>query len=392
MKFYIIIISSLLFFNSELYSQTSIEIVLAKIEKNNSTLSALRKSANAEKIGNKSGIYLDNPEIEFNYLWGNPSAIGNRTDIRVVQTFDFPSAYKYKNQIAENKNAQTELEYLKQKKELLLQTRLVCNQLIYQNALKKEILKRFNHAESISNATKIKFDVGETNILEYNKAQLNVLNVGKELESVELERSFLLSELKRLNGGIDIEFNDDSFPVIQIPSDFEQWYLEAEQKNPVLGWLKNEIEISENREKLNRAMSLPKLQTGYMSEKTVAEHFQGVTVGVSIPLWENKNTVKYAESQTFALQSITTDNKIQFYNQLKSLHEKAIGLQKNTSDYAAKLISLNSSDLLKKAYDKGEISLIEYMLELSIYYDSVNKLLEMEKDLHNTVAQLNQFM
>ena len=109
MKPYIIIFSSLLFFNSELYSQNTIEIVLAKIEKNNSTLSALRKSADAEKIGNKSGIYLDNPEIEFNYLWGNPSAIGNRTDIRVVQTFDFPSAYKYKNQIAENKNAQTEI-------------------------------------------------------------------------------------------------------------------------------------------------------------------------------------------------------------------------------------------------------------------------------------------
>lgn len=378
--------------NAIIHAQNKIDIVLNEVEQNNTTLKALRKSAEAEKIGNKSGIYLTNPEVEFNYLWGSPSMIGDRTDIRVVQSFDFPSAYKYRNQIAEEKNRQAELEYLRQKKLILLETRKVCNDLIFQNALKSEVLKRLEHAKSIAGANKIKFDLGETNILEYNKAELNVLNVQKELETIDVERTFLLSGLKRINGGIDIALDDDHFPVLQLPSDFDEWYTTAEEKNPILGWLKSEIEISENNVKLNRAMSLPRLQTGYMSEKTVDEHFQGVTVGLSIPLWENKNTVKYAESKTDALQSIAADNKMQFYNQLKTLHEKAIQMQKNTNDYADRLKKLNSSDLLKKAYDKGEISLIDYMLELSIYYESVNKLLEMEKELNNTVAELNQYM
>ena len=380
-KLIVIIYVFLFFAYAKAEAQTGIERALREVETNNTTLSALRKKADAEKIGNKSGIYLSNPEVEFGYLWGNPSMIGNRTDISVVQTFDFPSAYKYKNRISESKNRQAELEYLKQKKEILLETRKLCNNLIYQNALKAEILKRLEHAKSIASAINTKFDVGETNILEYNKAELNVLNVGKELEATAIERSFLLSELKRLNGGIEIAFDIKNFPALQLPTDFDQWYTLAEEKNPVLRWLKNEIEISENRIKLNRAMSLPKLQTGYMSEKTVEEHFQGVTVGLSIPLWENKNTVKYAKFQSEALQSIVTDSKMQFYNRLKTLFEKAIQLQKNTNDYAERLNMLNSSDLLKKAYDKGGISLIEYMLELSIYYESVNSLLEMEREL-----------
>ena len=169
MKNLIITFISILIFSLNLFSQNNIDKILIEIEKNNTTLTALRKSLDADKIGNKTGIFLANPEIEFNYLWGNPSVIGNRKDISIKQTFDFPTAYKYKNKIANTRNEQVELEYEKQRKELVLQSRLVCSDLIYTNALFTELSKRLSHAQSIANSYKSKFDVGETNILEYNK-------------------------------------------------------------------------------------------------------------------------------------------------------------------------------------------------------------------------------
>nr|MBC8147706.1 TolC family protein [Bacteroidota bacterium] len=252
--------------------------------------------------------------------------------------------------------------------------------------------KRLTHAQSIANSYKAKFDIGEINILEYNKAQLNLLNLNKELESIEIERTALLSELTGLNGGISIDFTDAAFLSTEIAVDFEQWYLTAEQKNPLLNWLKQEVEINQKQEKLNRALSLPKLQAGYMSEKIIGEQFQGVSIGLSIPLWENKNTVKYAKANTIALEGMAADNKLQFYNHLKALHAKAISLQKNVSDYRVKLQTFDNSELLKKAMDKGEISLIEYMFELSFYYESINNLLELELDLNKTIAELNQYI
>jgi len=387
----LILFTILLVFCSNLWSQPSMETILNEIEKNNTTLSAIRKSTDAEKIGNKTGIYLQNPEVAFNYLWGNPSGIGNRTDFSIKQTIDFPTAYGYKNQIAGLRNEQAELEYQKQRKAILLKVKLVFADLVYANALKLELSNREVHARQIANSYKTKFDIGEANILEYNKAQLNLLNLNKEIELVGIERKALLDELIMLNGGIPIEFTDCDFPIQPITSDFDQWYALAEQGNPVLQWLKQEIAISQKDEKLQSALGLPKIGAGYMSEKVVGEQFQGITVGVSIPLWENKNSVKYARAKTIAMQSVEADAKIQFYNEMKALHKKVVALQNSVGNYRKSLHMFSNSDLLQKALDKGEISLAEYLYELSVYYESTNRLLEMERNRNKSVVELNNF-
>ena len=58
-----------------LVAQENIDSILFSIEENNSTLKALREETNAQKLGNKTGIYLSDPDVEFGYLWGNPGKI-----------------------------------------------------------------------------------------------------------------------------------------------------------------------------------------------------------------------------------------------------------------------------------------------------------------------------
>ena len=392
MNKYILVVISIIVFSANLFSQNSIDNVLIEIEKNNTMLSALRKTVDADKMANKTEIYLQNPEFEFNYLWGSPSVIGNRTNISFKQSFDFPSAYRFRNQISDYKNEQAELEYQKQKISLLLQSRQVCYDLVYVNSLMSELSERKIHAQSIASAYKSKLDVGDANILESNKAQLNLLNISKELESIEIEREALLAKLALLNGGEFTDFSDTEILAQDIPSDFEEWYLIAEENNPILNWLKQEIEIAEKEEKLSAALNFPKLSAGYASEKVVGQQYQGITVGFSIPLWENKNSVKYAKLNSIAIEGITNDNKLQFYNQLKALHAKAIGLRRNADDYRVKLISFDNLEFLEKALAAGEISLIDYILEFTIYYESINNLLELEMELNKTISELTQYM
>ncbi|RPH33747.1 MAG: transporter [Bacteroidales bacterium] len=392
MKHSAILFTAMLLLGSNLFSQNTIDKILTAIEKNNTTLLALQKQVEAQKLGNKTGIFPNNPEFEFNYLVGNPSGIGNRTDISLKQSFDFPTVYAYKSQIANARNGQAEYEFQKERKSILLNARWVCIDLVYTNSLKVELEKRLANAQSIANAYKTKLNEGETNILEFNKSQLYFLDTKKEVEKNDIERNSLLSELASFNGGIAIEFNDNLMQTAVIPNDFEQWYLQVEQNNPFLGWLKQEIEISLKQTKLSKAMSLPKFSLGYMSERVVGQNFQGVSAGISIPLWENKNTVKQAKAQTLALQSIEADNKIKFYNQLKMQHAKAIALQKSAIDYRSSIELYNNAELLKKALDKGEIALIDYILELSVYYNSLTKVLEIEKELNKTIAELEQYI
>ena len=100
-----ILISIIVFFASiSLYAQNSVVTVLKAVEENNTTLKALKETTKAQKLENKTGIYLSNPEVEFNYLWGNPSAIGNRTDFSISQTFDIPTITGMKSKIADEGN------------------------------------------------------------------------------------------------------------------------------------------------------------------------------------------------------------------------------------------------------------------------------------------------
>ncbi len=386
-------ISSIIIFLTcfSLYGQNSVEYVIAGIEKNNTGLMALRKKVEADKVGNRTGIFLSNPEFGFNYLYGNPAENGNRTDISIKQSFDFPTAYSYKSRIADSRNIQAELEYQKQLKTILYQARILCADLLYSNSLKKEYEKRLTHVQSITTSYKIKFDKGEAGILDYNKAQLNLLKVKQEMEDNNVNRNSLLSELAALNGGISVNLDETVFTMLIIPDDFESWYLQALQNNPVLSWLKQEIDISEMQKKLNSAMSLPKLSAGYMSENVVGQKFQGITAGISIPLWENKNTVKYAKAKAIAVQGMESDTKIVFYNQLKTQHIKVKALQKNVNDYRLSLESLDNSALLTKSLNMGEISLTDYFYEISLFYESISTLLLAEKEFDKAVAVLSQY-
>lgn len=390
MKSLFLLLSILILPLTGLFAQ-NIDRIIADIEKNNKTLIALRKSAEAARIGNKTGLSLKNPEFEYNYLWGSPVTIGNRTDVRILQSFDFPTAYGYRNRIAEYRNIQVELEYEKQHLSIVTKARQVCNGIVYLNALQNELGKRAENARKLAESYRSKYDAGEAGLIDYNKSQLFLNNLTSDAESAETDKNALLAELRILNGGIEVDLTDTEYPVQAVGDDFEQWFKQAEEKNPELQWLKQELTISLKNEKLSTAMSLPKLQAGYMSEAIVGQQYQGIAFGLSIPLLESRNAVKYAKAKTAAVQSMEAETEIQFYNDLKSLHTKAISLQNRLKTFQSNLENFNNSDLLIKALGKGEISLIDYLYELSLYYDSYDRLLELKKALNETIIELNRY-
>ncbi|MDR0559391.1 MAG: TolC family protein [Prevotellaceae bacterium] len=369
----------------------NIQSTLEQIEANSATLAAIKKQTEATKAAHRTGIYLPDPEVEFNYLWGSPAATGNRTDLNVMQSFDFPTAYLYKRKIAEGKAAQVDLQYAVERKSLLLQARKICIELVYRNALQAELNKRMQNAESIAAAWQAKFDRGETGILELNKAKLNLLNARTESANSNVEREALLAELVRLNGGKAIVFSDSVYENTSLPADFDEWYANAEAASPALQQLSQELEISRRQVQLNKAQSLPKFSAGYTSERIAGTTLQGIGAGISIPLWENKNTVRAARAQTVALQFAEADAKTQFYSVLKLQYAKARSLQRLADDYRQSLQTVSNADLLLIALESGQISLIEYVMEQTVSYDAVNRMFETERDFQISLAELMQW-
>lgn len=371
-------------------AQNNFQLLLQEIESNNITLQAIRKQVEADKAGNRVGNYPVNPEVEFDYLWGSPKETGNRVDLNVTQTFDFPTVYYHRSKVVEKKDRQVDLFYKQQSQAILLQVRLKCIELIYANRLKNELNQRLNHANELFEGYQKMLEKGETNVLEYNKAKLNKLNAEKDIQSVEMEMMTSRSELEQLNGGKKISVQIESYPVYTLSPDFDEWFNSIKENIPLIQIASKDIELSKEEEKLRRALNLPKLSAGYMSERILGTTLQGVTIGVSIPLWENKNTIKYQKALTNSLQIQQEDVLMKSKNELRIQYGKSKNLFLLLRKYS-ELPNENNKDLLKKMLDSKQISLINYMLELSVYNGMIDEFLKIEKDYQLSVAQLAQW-
>ena len=382
--FFLIIIA----WTSVIFAQSD---VLGEIERNNTVLSALRHQTEADKTENKTGIYPDNPEVEFHYLWGNSAELGNRTDWTASQSFDFPTAYRYKRNLSNLKNQRLDLQYQIERKDILLEASAVCIQLIYQNALIEKLKERLDLTGQIEGAYQKKYEAGDASLLDLNKTKYELMLAEKEYRNAITEKEFLQSELIRLNGGVPLQLNAKTFPEIVLPIHFEQWYKEQKEKNQDLKFYQQETNIGKENEKLQRSMNLPKITAGYMSEKVLTEHFQGVIVGISIPLWENKNTVKQIKAQTLANQEQEKNAALKDFYRNEALYKKALNLQQTVDQIKRQQANNNIVELLKKSLDLGEISLINYIQELGLYFDMQQNMLEIERDLHLTTSELMQW-
>jgi Outer membrane protein len=369
-------------------AQNNITEIVESIKQNNPTLNALREKVEADKIGNKTGINLANPEVEVGYLWGNPSAIGSRKDLNVTQSFDFPTAYRYKSQLSKSQNRQVDIAYMEQENMILKQARELCVELVYRNRMNTELTKRYHHTKELLESYSKLFEKGEVNIIEYNKVKLDFLKAEKVLEINKVEKSTYEAELKRLNGKQFVNTDITEYEDYLLPSDFDTWLAMVKEKKPALLYMRQDIEISRKQEQLTKAMNLPKFTAGYTSERIPGETFQGVSVGISIPLWENRNTLKHRKAQTIALQTIQADTEQQYAVSMRSLYEKTRKLSILLNDYKEVLASSNSEELLKKAFDKGQLSLVNYLLELSSFYDATDQYFETEREYQLFVVEL----
>lgn len=366
--------------------------ILSQVEANNTTLQALRSEVQADKMEARTGLAPSDPEIELGYLWEtvDPEG-GNRLDFSVSQSFDFPTVYYWRKKISQGECAAADYEYAIGRKKIMLEARQVCIELIYRNALKSELDKCHTNAKAIADSWQSKFDAGEAGALDLNKAKMALLASARTARNNEIERQALLSELQRLNGGKAIDFSMNAFADPMLPDDFEQWYADAAARSSELLSVENDLHNAESGVKLSASQWLPKFSIGYMSESVTGSTFQGITGGISIPLWENHGKVRAAKARREAAEAKLKDTYAQFKISLKSKYDKAVNLIALREEYRKTLSGLNPGDMLYEALECGELSIEDYTYSIEIWHDTFQDVLECERDCHSLISELENF-
>jgi cobalt-zinc-cadmium efflux system outer membrane protein len=370
------------------HAQSMLDSVLGAIASNNMSTQANTLYWEAKKLEFKSGLTPKDPTVEYDYLNGSPAGAGNQTDFLVTQSFDFPTAYGKKTQLANEQIKQAEFQLLSSKQEILLEAKLICIELVYRNKLQIELTKRKASTEKWLADFQRKLNKGEGNILDVNKAKLQRIEIVAHFQENASAINQLHQKLTELNGGIEIVFADTEYSDLPTLPSFGVLETEIEVNDPIRKYLEQQKIISQKQVELSKAMSLPKLETGYHYQTILGQTFNGVHIGFSIPLWENKNMVE-ADLANHTFNNLNLeDHKNEHFFEIQQKYEKQIQLGKTLIEYEMLFANINTVQLLDKSLALGHISTVEYFLEMTYYFEALKNYLQIEMEYHQIIAEL----
>ena len=373
---------------------------LERIEQNNTTLIALRTEAEARKLENRTGITLADPEVGLKRMWEGAEETGNLTEFTVSQSIDLATALGYRTRVAREQNQLIDEEYRMARMEILLDAQLTLIDSAYYNALHAELERRLGHARRVVEAEKTRLECGDTDALSYNTVLLILSSLEAEQARVAMERDVLIARLTALNGGQEMEElkieNTETHQEYEshLAGDnsqlsFDSWYAEAEAHLPQLAQARQLTQVRSGELTLAKSMHLPTLSATYVNEHhTIGSRSQGVAVGVSIPLWANKNRVRSARTALDAAEAHQADATLQMRSAFEQEFARVKGLHHTASLYRRALDEANNTALLEKAMDEGFISVLEYLQGIELYYDYLDRSLSADRDYHRALATL----
>lgn len=364
----------------------TIDDILGQVGENNLTLKALQQQLDAGADANLAEARLEGPEVEFGYLFGEDGR--RRHDFGMSQSFDFGALTGARKRLALGQNELLALEYRTSRRDILTQARKLVYRIVNCNALIAEYTRRADNARAVEQAYRSGYEKGEFSVIDYRKAAVGLAEAEGTLRLCEVERDGLLAELKNLNGGEEIEITACEQETVLLPGSFGQWLEQASGKSSALEYVRTSTSNSEKQLKLSRSEAFPSLSVGYKSEVVPGEGFRGVSVGVSIPLWSAGKKISSAKKQLEAARLAEQDALVQFRTNAENLYEKAASLAESAAGYALLTDSDEGLRDLQKALDSGQMSLLDYMNEISYFYSSRELALQTQLEYLLAVADL----
>lgn len=383
-----IIGAALLALTGEVQAQNSIEQVLKNIETNNKELQANGQLINSQKLEAKTDNNLPDPTLSYAHLWGSKDKNETIGELVVSQSFDFPSLYVTRNKLNRLKAGayDSQAEVFRQDK--LLQAKELCLDIIMLRQQKQILEERLRNAEELSKMYAKRLQTGDANALETNKINLELLNVKTEASLNETALRNKLQELNTLNGNTPVVFEESQYPVIPLPSDYQILKSEVISADRTLLALNNESLAARKQITVNKSQWLPKLELGYRRNTESGIPFNGVVVGFSFPLFENRNKVKIAKAQALNIDLQKDNATLQVESELAQLYREAKALHTSMEEYRKTFQSQQDLALLKQALTGGQISMIEYFVEVSVLYQSHQNYLQLENQYQKAMARI----
>jgi outer membrane protein, heavy metal efflux system len=372
------------------YSQGP-DSLLKSIEVNNPMIKASLKWLEAEKSRSRTGIYPDNPDITYNYLWGSPDAIGNQQEFEITQKFRFPGYYFARSSMQKMEFGQSEIMVEKTKNDILFKAQNEIITLIWLTKKELTLSKKLKESSDLLAMMQQGFERKEYSKPAFDKVRIYHLNNQTEIAKLNTEILVHQEILQQLNGGIPVNFTFEDYAIAVALPKLDSLQAILMEFNPDIRIADLNMDLSGEKVKVENMNRLPKIEAGYKGETILNQKLQGIHTGISIPLWENKNKVKQAKIEENWSQLNYDQLVSEITSNLKAVYSNAQSVLMNYRNIKEIAADPSLSESTLQLLKSGEISFPEYLTEVQLIYENQLNFLEVERDyfiLQNKIALL----
>lgn len=362
--------------------------IVNEILANSPRLKALSAECASQQEALRQSTHFNyQPEVEFERLWSDGTE--NRWSLGVSQSFDWPGVYKRRRQSAALQTTAYEYLYATEMQNMAVEARLSIAQCVY-------AAKRLAVLNAIAeNITKIKALVNEG----YEKGQLTVLDVRKlDFEEYSLNnriddaRQELELARQQVNAlaGKDVKLDLSAYAPQQLMA--LDYYLEkCVTNNKQIEAEKQNAESARAMARVASAERMPAITLGYKHAYEEHNHFNGISIGVSLPIFTTKAGEKAAQMQAQSLDFKSMQTAADVQGRQRALYTNAVQRNKYLAGIQKVVLDNNYPSLLMMAYKGGQINVISYLQELNYFVEARMDYLSAEYSYIQDLTQLNKY-
>jgi len=305
----------------------------------------------------------------------------------VSQGFDFPTLYAARHKSNRLQQEGIDSRYGVARRDVLLEAQLLCFEAIRLDRERQLLERRMENADEMLSLFEQRLEQGDATALEVNKIRMERMNAAAELSRNATARTTVAESLRAMNGDKSVSLDGAEYPMMPSIGSFDEF-----REKMMADELELQVSLSDERTaaqqvKVNAQNWLPKLEVGYRRNTDLDEAVNGFLVGASFPIFSSRHKSGAAKARYAASQLRTEDVKAQTEARIRSLYNSVEQSAATMRTYDLQLMR-STLDLLRRAVESGELSVIEYYVEADGIYSNMLSYVTVENTYYCTLAQI----
>ena len=354
------------------------------------------------------GASWDLPKTSIDGQYGQFNSYTKDNSFTVSQSFAFPSVYINQNKLAKANIKSSEWQLETSQIEIATQVKQVYWQMAYLCSKQKLLAYQDSLYAGFRRAAELRAKAGETNRLEMITARSQSLEVKNQLQQVTADIGIYNRKLQTLlNVGTPLYPADTMLRRIDFVPISDSSALRA---NPSLGYIKQQVAVSQLEKKLEQSRALPDFTVGYFSQTMQGtqdvngvprtfgsgDRFNGIQAGIAIPLWFSPYTSK---SKAAKLKERVANANAGYYSKTLSGNYESLldeySKYRSSVDYYETQAVPEASLIIEqstRSYKAGALDYLDYVLSLSRALSIRQNYLDAINSYNQTIINLEYIM